>query len=98
MEIQYRLDVKIVESILKACANEATILKLLYIARISYHSLKKYLFYLIEYDCITYQGEERAYKIGYEGWKLLSEIKTVKKIMMVIEVNNEHDITIVFES
>jgi hypothetical protein len=56
------------------------------------------LFYLIECDCITYQGEERVYKIGYEGWKLLSEIKTVKKIMMVIEVNNEHDITIVFES
>jgi predicted transcriptional regulator len=98
MEIQYRLDVKIVESILEAYANEATILKLLYIARISYHTLKKYLFYLIEYDCISYHGEERVYNIRYEGWKLLSEIKTVKKIMTANEDNNDYYITIVFES
>lgn len=71
---------KIIESILESCVNQATILRLMSIAKgLSYYTLKKYLFYLIDYDFISYQGEKRVYAIKYEGWKLLSMIKRTRK-------------------
>jgi predicted transcriptional regulator len=67
MKMKDNLDVKIVQPILEACSNEATIIRLPYITKMSYYTLKKYLFYLIEYDCISYQGEKGVYTIRYEG-------------------------------
>ena len=36
--------------------------------------LKKYLFYLIEYDLISYNGKEQVYMIKDRGLEVLSEI------------------------
>jgi predicted transcriptional regulator len=70
-----------VELILKTCANEATIIRLFYTAGVSYYSLKKYLFYLIEDHLISYQAVDGVYVLTYEGWKLLLMIDRVEQMV-----------------
>jgi predicted transcriptional regulator len=82
------LDANIVEPILEACTNEATIIRLANMTKgvASYNNLKEYLFYLVDYDMISYQGDKRVYTMRYEGWRLLSMIKRTKK-----ETNADND-------
>jgi predicted transcriptional regulator len=78
-----QLDANVVEQILEACANnEASIVRLMNSTSelVPYYTLKKYLFYLIEYDMISYHGKKGVYTIKYEGWRLLSMIKRVKNM------------------
>jgi hypothetical protein len=53
---------KIIESILESCVNQATILRLMSVAKgLSYYTLKKIsIFYLIDYEFISYQGEKKS--------------------------------------
>jgi hypothetical protein len=72
----------IVEYILSLCAGEATFDDLMQLKISSSPAiLKKYLFYLIDYDFISYSGQKQVYLIKDKGLELLSrimmEIKTV---------------------
>ena len=46
----------------------------------SYYTIKKCLFYLIEYGMISYNGEKRVDFKRDEGWKLLSHINGARRI------------------
>jgi predicted transcriptional regulator len=85
------LEAAIVEPILEACASEASIMELTCVTQrllpTPYNTLKKYLFYLIEYDLVAYRGRKRAYVITYNGLSLLFEIKREK--MMVDSDSND---------
>jgi hypothetical protein len=50
------------------------------VASFSRYILKKYLFYLIEYGIISYQGQNQVYVITWEGLNLLSIINIEKRI------------------
>jgi predicted transcriptional regulator len=70
-----KLEAEVVEIILEACANETTFSELRYL--LSYvslprHTLKKYLFFLIEYDLISYEGRDKVFVITKDGWNVLS--------------------------
>ncbi len=79
------LEAAIVEPILEACVSEASIIELTCAAQkllpTSYSTLKKYLFYLIEFDIVAYRGQKRAYVITYNGLSLLFEIKREKMMI-----------------
>ncbi len=78
------LEAAIVESILETCVGEASIIELTCATqRLSTHyvTLKKYLFYLIEYDMVAYRGQKGAYVITYNGLSLLFEIKREKTMV-----------------
>jgi predicted transcriptional regulator len=96
MSIEDSLDCNLVESILDTCSDEASINDMLNKGA-SYHTIKKCLFYLIEYGMILYNGEKKVYFIRSEGWKLLSHINAAKKEMMVTDGNWNEDIVISFE-
>jgi predicted transcriptional regulator len=85
MNIEDSLGCNLVESILDACSDEASISDMLNEGA-SYYTIKKCLFYLIEYGMISYNGEKRVYFIRDEGWKLLSHINAAKKDMVVTDV------------
>src|SRR5215216_7953872 len=74
----------IVEQILGVCVNKARFNELKdatqRVASLSRYSLKKYLFYLIEYGIISYQGQNQVYVITWEGLNLLSIINIEKRI------------------
>jgi predicted transcriptional regulator len=95
MSIEDSLDCNLVESILDACS-EASVSDMLNEGA-SYHTIKKCLFYLIEYGMILYNGEKKVYFIRPEGWKLLSHINAAKKEMMVTDGDGNEDIVISFE-
>ena len=87
----------IIEPILLCCLYSVSfnflLLKTQKIFQISYYDLKNYLFYLIEYGVISYNGQIQAYKIEKDGLDLLNIIKketTQRKV-------NIKDITITFE-
>jgi hypothetical protein len=44
--------------------------------------LKKYLFYLIDYDLISYSGQKRVYLIKDKGLELLSRIMMENKTVL----------------
>jgi len=44
--------------------------------------LKKYLFYLINYDLISYSGRKKVYHIKDKGLELLSRIMMKNKIVL----------------
>ena len=78
------LEAIIVEQILAVCVNKARFNGLKNaaqrVASLSRYSLKKYLFHLIEYGIISYQGQNQEYVITWEGLNLLSIIDTEKRI------------------
>jgi predicted transcriptional regulator len=96
MDIEDSLDGNLIQSILEACSNETSISEMLN-AGASYHTIKKCLFYLIEFGMISYNGEKRVYYIKYEGWNLLSHINAAKKEMMVTDGFGNENIVISFE-
>src|ERR671919_714620 len=73
----------IVESILEACVSEASILELTCaLQRLlppASDTLKKYLFYLIEYDMVAYRGQKGAYVITYNGLSLYLKLREIKQ-------------------
>ena len=60
MNIEDSLGCNLVESILDACSDEASVSDMLNEGA-SYYTIKKCLFYLIEYGMISYNGEKRVY-------------------------------------
>lgn len=90
------LEAIIVEQILAICTNGARFNELKdaiqRIASFSHYILKKYLFYLIEYGTISYQGQNRVYVITWEGLNLLSIINIEKRIRQ-----SDRDIVICLE-
>lgn len=73
----------IVEQILIVCVNRTRFNELLdtilTIASFPRYILKKYLFHLIEYGIVSYQGENQVYVITRTGLDLLSIINREKR-------------------
>ena len=78
------LEAIIVEQILAICVNGARFNELKdaiqKVASFSHYILKKYLFYLIEYDIISYQGQNQMYVITWEGLNLMYIINIGKRM------------------
>ncbi len=87
----------IVEPILLSCINGVSIyelsLEIQTILPMPLRVLKKYLFYLINYEPVSYDGQKQVYITEKEGFDLLYMISKEKKMTMV---NNE-DIVITIE-
>ena len=65
----------IVEYILLLCAVEATFDDLMRLMVSSSHIiLKKYLYYLIDYDLISYNGQRQTYSVKDKGLEVLSRM------------------------
>jgi len=73
----------IVEPILNACIDDASMNDIARRAGLIGSSkipiLKYYLFYLIEYGFISYNGQKNVFSIEEEGWKMLHIINKKKK-------------------
>ena len=73
----------IVEQILVVCVNRTRFNELFDIVRrinsLPRYILKKYLFQLIEYGIISYQGENHVYVITRTGLELLSIVNREKR-------------------
>jgi hypothetical protein len=70
----------IVEYILSLCGEETTFDDLMQLMISSSPTiLKKYLFYLIDYDLISYSGQKQVYLIKDKGLELLSRIMMENK-------------------
>ena len=73
----------IVEQILVVCVNRTRFNELFDIVRritsLPRYILKKYLFQLIEYGIISYQGENQVYVITRTGLELLSIVNREKR-------------------
>ena len=64
-----------VKRILEASITDATFVRLIEETReTSSLSLKMYLFYLITFDLVSYNGEKKVYRITNKGSELLSTI------------------------
>ena len=78
------LEAVVVDQILSLCVNEVEFSELIDMmqrtATFSRHILKKYLFHLIDYDFISYQGKSKVYVITRVGLDLLSIINKEKRI------------------
>ena len=73
----------ILEYILSLCAREATFDDLMQLRILSSPAiLKKYLFYLIDYDFISYSGQKQVYPIKDKGLELLSRIMMENKTVL----------------
>lgn len=73
----------IVEYILSLCLTGATLDDFLdWMNLLSPTTLKKYLFYLIEYDLILYNGQKQVYLIKDRGLEVLSAIMEDKSRQM----------------
>lgn len=87
----------IIEPILIRCIKGVSRYELLFDMRgvlpLPYTILKMYLLYMIDYDLISYHGQEGVYFIEYGGLDLLTRIGEERKISMA----NIGDITITFE-
>jgi predicted transcriptional regulator len=82
-----KLEAELVEIILEASANETTFSELRYLlsyAGLPHHTLKKYLFFLIEYNLICYEGRDKVFVITKDGWNVLSTAARtgIKKIAL----------------
>lgn len=87
----------IVEAILQSCISGSYIYELIdVIERIipsPYNILRKYLFHLINYELISYDGQKQIYTIEDKGLDLMDWIKREKIIMAV----SSEDIIITIE-
>lgn len=73
----------IVEYILLLCAGEVTFDDLMQLMISSSPTvLKKYMFYLIDYDLISYSGQKQVYHIKEKGLELLSRIMIENKMVL----------------
>jgi hypothetical protein len=92
-----KLKAVIVESILVYCLDGASIWELSFeiqrIMPLPYNALKKYLFYLISYEILSYDGQRQVYLIEDGGYDLLDTINREKRKTMV----NSEDIMIAIE-
>jgi len=52
---------------------------------ISSNMIKRYLFYLINYDLVSYNGQKKVFFIEIGGFKILSMIDNKKKEKTLIE-------------
>ncbi len=91
------LQAVIVESILIYCINESSISELVNkvqkILPLSYITIKEYLFYLINYELISYSGQSQVYKLEEGGFDLLYKIEKEKRMAK----DNSEDIVIIIE-
>jgi hypothetical protein len=92
-----KLQSVIVEPILICCMNGASIYELSIgmqrITPLPYNVLKKYLFFLINYEILSYNGQTKVYLTKGRGYDLLDTINKEKKISIV----NNKDIVIAIE-
>ena len=91
------LEAAIVEPILNICINESSFFEILWklqmMLPINYSTIKNYLFYLIEYELISYNGHRKIFTIDDGGFDLLKTInieiqqgkKEIKDIIMIFE-------------
>ena len=104
MDISHNKDIKppvlqaaVVEPILKLCAKGITIcdlkLKNDSMLSVTYDIAKKYLFYLIDYGLVSYNGQKQIFVIEEVGYDLLCMIEEEKRRL----TTNINDITITFE-
>ena len=83
-----KLEAELVEVILQACANETTFSELSYLLAYAYlrrDILKRYLFFLIEYDLVSYRGCDKVFVITKKGWDLLSTASRTSIKSIVLE-------------
>ncbi len=73
-----QLDIDTVEMILESCIDRASLESLMYFIGVPHTFLKVQLFHLIEYNMVSYAGQERVFFLTKEGWKLLSVIDETK--------------------
>jgi predicted transcriptional regulator len=87
----------IVEPILVYCINGISICELSFeiqrVIPLPYKALKKYLFYLINYELLSYDGQRQIYITEDVGLDLLDKIGEEKRITMI----NSEDIVITLE-
>jgi hypothetical protein len=83
----YKLKGSIVEDILLYCIDYTSILELSFeiqrILPLPFSSIKIYLFYLIDYGFISYNGQKEMLLTEKKGFKLLYEINKKKKVKMI---------------
>jgi hypothetical protein len=87
----------IVEYILLYCINYSSILEITFeiqrISPIPCSNVKRYLFYLTDYEFISYNGQKRMFLTEKQGFDLLYKINRKKKNAMV----NSEDIEIMLK-
>ena len=92
-----KLRASIVESVLESCVNGVSFCELLFQIQktlpMTNKILKKYLFYLISYDLVSYNGNSQSYLTEDGGFDLLHMINKEKKNAIV----NSDDIVITLE-
>ncbi len=92
-----KLKAEIVESILVSCINGVPISELSSIIQkilpVPSKTLKKYLFYLINYELVSYNVQKQSYLTEDGGLDLLHMIHKEKKMTIV----NSEDIVITIE-
>lgn len=93
-----KLKAAILEHVLLSCINGISIGELLLemqrtLPLLSHKTLKKYLFYLINYELVSYNGQRKSYLTEDGGLDLLQMINKEKKTAMV----DSEDIVITIE-
>jgi hypothetical protein len=92
-----KLRAVIVESILTSCVNGVSMcelsLKVQRILPFPHRDLKRYLFYLINYELVSYDGQRQLFTTEEGGLDLLHTINKEKKMTMT----NSEDIVITIE-
>jgi hypothetical protein len=92
-----KLQGEIVESILIYCINGISICELSFeiqkVIPLPHTTLKKYLFYLINYELLSYDGQHQIYITEDGGLDLLDRIGEEKRMTMT----NTEDIVITLE-
>lgn len=91
------LQATIVEPILKSCVNKSSILEISWkvqtMLSLPSYIIKNYLFYLIDYEVVSYDGQKRIFTITDGGYELLDMIEKETRQ----EKKNIKDISVVFE-
>ncbi len=90
-----QLDIDSVEMILESCIDRASLESMIYFTGVPYTFLKVQLFYLVEYNIVSYVGQERVFFLTQQGWKLLSAIDETKYLVNLNE--DEYIATITLE-
>jgi hypothetical protein len=93
-----KLKAAILEHVLLSCISGISIGELLFemqrtLPLLSHKTLKKYLFYLINYELVSYNGQRKLYLTEDGGLDLLQMINKEKKMAMV----DSEDIVITIE-
>ncbi|MGN6614982.1 MAG: hypothetical protein ACTHKC_08065 [Candidatus Nitrosocosmicus sp.] len=77
------LQASIVDPILKLCVGGITIFQFKLIKRlfpITYHTLREYIFCLIDYGVVSYNAEKQRFTIEDGGYDILFMIKEEKEL------------------